>query len=217
VRWKYGVPPSGNANYAWVQHFIHHLAPNGYAGFVLANGSMSSNQSGEGEIRQAIVEADLVDCMVALPGQLFYSTPIPACLWFLARNKSHSKKTERRRQTLFIDARAMGAVLERKYRIFSDEDISRIVQTYHAWCGRGEAYEDVPGLCYSASTEEIASQGYSLTPGRYVGTLAADVEDEPFAEAMTRLVAQWRHQQAESRSLDQRIDEMLRRLCSDDR
>jgi type I restriction enzyme M protein len=212
VRWKHGVPPKGNANYAWVQHFIHHLAPNGLAGFVLANGSMSSNQSGEGEIRQAIVEADLVDCMVALPGQLFYSTPIPACLWFLARNKKHNKKTDRSRHTLFIDARTMGAVVDRKYRTFNDEEIRLIAQTYHSWCGLGGAYKDVSGFCYSAATEEIASQGYSLSPGRYVGTVASDQDDEPFAEAMTRLVGQWHDQQAESEALGQRINEMLRRL-----
>ncbi|MEW6571540.1 MAG: class I SAM-dependent DNA methyltransferase [Nitrospirota bacterium] len=133
VRWKYGVPPAGNANFAWVQHMIHHLSPNGIAGFVLANGSMSSNQSGEGEIRKNIIEADLVDCMIALPGQLFYTTPIPACLWFLARNKKNSKFRDRRRQTLFIDARKMGYLVDRIHREFSDEEISRIARTYHAW------------------------------------------------------------------------------------
>ena len=135
MRWKYGTPPAGNANFAWVQHFIHHLAPSGMAGFVLANGSMSSNQSGEGEIRKALVEADLVDCMVALPGQLFYSTQIPVCLWFLARNKRNGRFRDRRGETLFIDARKLGTLIDRVHRELTDEDIARIADTYHAWRG----------------------------------------------------------------------------------
>ena len=160
VRWKYGVPPKGNANFAWVQHFIHHLSPTGTAGFVLANGSMSSNQSGEGDIRRAIIEADLVDCMVALPGQLFYSTPIPVCLWFLTRDKNHGKRLDRSRQTLFLDARGLGEIFDRKYRVFSDDEIGKIAGTYHAWCGGDGKYEDVTGFCKSASTDEIAEHGY---------------------------------------------------------
>src|SRR6058998_2394570 len=171
VRWKFGVPPKGNANFAWVQHFIHHLSPSGIAGFVLANGSMSSNQSGEGEIRKAIIEADLVDCMVALPGQLFYSTQIPVCLWFLRKNKAAgangnqsgpaSRWRDRRRQTLFIDARKMGHLVDRVHRELSDEETQRIAQTYHAWRGtddplrnphsRIREYADTPGFCKSAS------------------------------------------------------------------
>ncbi|MBN1890441.1 MAG: SAM-dependent DNA methyltransferase, partial [Thermoflexales bacterium] len=151
VRWKYGAPPVGNANFAWVQHMIHHLAPTGIAGFVLANGSMSSNSSGEGDIRRAIVEADLVDCMIALPGQLFYTTPIPACLWFLARNKKNSRFHDRRGQTLFIDARKMGYLIDRTHRELSDEEIARVAGAYHAWRGEslagGEDYQDVPGFC----------------------------------------------------------------------
>src|SRR5207247_601783 len=135
VRWKYGVPPSGNANFAWVQHFIHHLMPNGMAGFVLANGSMSSSQSGDGEIRKSIIEADLVDCMVAMPGQLFYSTPIPVCLWFLARNKQDNRFRKRQGGTLFIDARKMGQLIDRIHRELTDEDIAKIAGTYHAWRG----------------------------------------------------------------------------------
>ena len=150
-RWVYGVPPAGNANYAWVQHFIHHLAPTGLAGFVLANGSMSSNQSGEGEIRKAIIEADLVDCMVALPGQLFYSTQIPVCLWFLARNKRTGGFRDRRGETLFIDARKLGTMVDRVHRELTDDDIAKIAGTYHAWRGDKDAgeYADVPGFCKS--------------------------------------------------------------------
>ncbi len=151
-RWKYGMPPAGNANYAWVQHFIHHLAPTGLAGFVLANGSMSSNQSGEGEIRKAIIEADLVDCMVALPGQLFYSTQIPVCLWFLARNKKNGRFRDRRGETLFIDARKLGTLIDRVHRELTDDDIPKIADTYHAWRGDKDCrtkYADVPGFCKS--------------------------------------------------------------------
>ena len=200
VRWKYGVPPPGNANFAWVQHFVHHLAPNGIAGFVLANGSMSSNQSGEGEIRKAIMEADLVDCMIALPGQLFYTTPIPVCLWFLTRNKSNGKFRDRRRQTLFIDTRKMGFLVDRKHRELSEDEIARIARTYHAWRGEKDAgkYADVPGFCKSASTDEITAHGCILTPGRYVG--AEDIEDEgePFEEKMKRLTQKLRRQLTES-------------------
>src|SRR3989475_4705174 len=151
-RWKYGVPPAGNANFAWVQHIVHHLAPAGHAGFVLANGSMSSNQSGEGEIRKNLVEADLVDCMVALPGQLFYSTQIPACLWFLARDKKDGKFRDRRGQMLFLDARKLGRMVDRTHRELTDEDIARIANTYHAWRGEKDAgkYADVPGFCRAA-------------------------------------------------------------------
>src|SRR5213078_462420 len=168
-RWVYGVPPAGNANFAWVQHFIHHLAPTGLAGFVLANGSMASNQSGEGEIRRAIVEADLVDCMVALPGQLFYSTQIPVCLWFLSRDKTGraiSPKAplhDRRRQTLFIEARKLGHLVDRVHRELSDEETQRIAQTYHAWRGSDDRlrnphseireYSDVPGFCKSTNID----------------------------------------------------------------
>src|SRR6266540_543538 len=152
-RWKYGVPPAGNANFAWVQHIVHHLAPTGHAGFVLANGSMSSNQSGEGEIRRSMDEADLVDCMVALPGQLFYGTAIPACLWFLARTKKNGKFRERRGETLFIDARKLGHLVDRVHRDLSDEEVARIARTYHAWRGEKGAgkSEDALGFCRSAT------------------------------------------------------------------
>jgi len=179
-RWAYGVPPASNANFAWVQHFIHHLAPTGLAGFVLANGSMSSNQSGEGEIRKAILEADLVDCMVALPGQLFYSTQIPVCLWFLARSKKNGRFRDRRGETLFLDARQMGSMVDRTHRELTDEDVAKIAGTYHAWRGDAGAgkYEDVPGFCRSATLEEIRKNGLVLTPGRYVGAEAAEDDHE---------------------------------------
>ncbi len=165
-RWKYGVPPPGNANFAWVQHIIHHLAPHGVAGFVLANGSMSSNQSGEGEIRKNIIEADLVDCMVALPGQLFYSTQIPACLWFLAKDKRNGRFRDRSGQVLFIDARRLGVMVDRTHRELTDDEIARIARSYHAWRGEPGAgeYRDVPGFCKSATLEEIREHSYVLTP-----------------------------------------------------
>lgn len=214
VRWQYGIPPKGNANFAWVQHFIHHLAPDGFAGFVLANGSMSSNQSGEGEIRRAIIEADLVDCMVAMPGQLFYSTQIPVCLWFLARNKNDRKRRDRRKQTLFIDARKMGTLVDRVHRELTDEDIQRIAGTYHAWRGdkiAGE-YADNAGFCKSATTAEIVSHGYVLTPGRYVGTEEVEADDEPFEKKMGRLIGELHAQFTESGKLEQAIKANLQGL-----
>ena len=211
VRWKFGVPPVGNANFAWIQHFIHHLAPNGIAGFVLANGSMSSNTSGEGDIRKNIIEADLVDCMVALPGQLFYSTPIPACLWFTARNKRNGRFRDRRGETLFIDARKMGWMIDRVHRELTPEDIARIADTYHAWRGDPEAgeYEDVPGFCKSATLEQIREHGHILTPGRYVGIEEIEDDGEPFEEKMARLTETLEDQFAESRRLEQAIRENL--------
>ncbi len=219
VRWQFGVPPVGNANYAWLQHIYHHLAPNGTAGVVLANGSMSSQQSGEGEIRKAMLEADVVDCMVALPGQLFYSTQIPACLWFLARNKNpaNSKKgglRDRRGQVLFIDARHMGVMVDRTRRELTDEEIKKIADTYHAWRGEKDAgeYADVPGFCKSATLDEIRKHDYVLTPGRYVGAAAQEDDGEPFAEKMARLAALWRQQRAEAARLDAAIEANLREL-----
>jgi type I restriction enzyme M protein len=168
-RWKYGVPPASNANFAWVQHFIYHLAPTGLAGFVLANGSMSSNQSGEGEIRKNIIEADLVDCMVALPGQLFYSTQIPVCLWFLARDKKNGRFRDRRGQTLFLDARKLGTMIDRVHRELAEEDIRRIAETYYAWRGDNECkneYENGAGFCKSATLDDIRHHGHILTSGQ---------------------------------------------------
>lgn len=213
-RWAYGVPPAGNANFAWVQHIIHHLAPAGVAGFVLANGSMSSGQSGEGDIRKSMVEADLVDCMVALPGQLFYATQIPACLWFLARDRKNGKFRDRRGHVLFIDTRKMGRMTDRTHRELTDEDIARIAGTYHAWRGEknvGE-YADVPGFCKNATLEEIRQHGHVLTPGRFVGAEPQAEDGEPFAEKMKRLAATLREQQAEAAKLDGAIEANLKEL-----
>ena len=214
MRWAYGAPPTGNANFAWVQHFIHHLAPTGIAGFVLANGSMSTNQSGEGEIRKSIVEADMVDCMVALPGQLFYSTQIPVCLWFLARDKRNSGFRDRRGETLFIDARKLGSMTDRTHRELTDTDIAKVAGTYHAWRGDPDAaeYADVPGFCKAAKLDEIRGHGHVLTPGRYVGAEAAEEDAEPFDDKMRRLVATLRDQQAEAARLDELINANLQEL-----
>ena len=213
VRWKFGAPPVGNANYAWLQHIYHHLAPNGTAGVVLANGSMSSNQSGEGDIRKAMLEADAVDCMVALPGQLFYSTQIPACLWFLTRNKNPGKGLrDRRGQVLFIDARKMGVLVDRTRRELTDEEVQKIADTYHAWRGEKDAeeYADVAGFCKSATMEEVRKHGHVLTPGRYVGTGDLVKDDESFEERMTRLTMELGEQLVESAGLQATMREQLK-------
>jgi type I restriction enzyme M protein len=214
VRWAHGLPPKGNANFAWVQHFIHHTAPKGFAGFVLANGSMSSNQSGEDDIRKAIIEADLVDCMVAMPGQLFYSTGIPVCLWFLTRNKKDAKRRDRRGETLFIDARKLGTMIDRVHRELTEEDMAKIAGTYHAWRGDkgAEAYEDVAGFCCSATQEKIAEHGHVLTPGRYVGAEEVEDDGEPFEEKMARLTGELDEQFAESAKLESAIRSNLEGL-----
>jgi len=219
VRWQFGVPPVGNANYAWLQHIYHHLAPNGTAGVVLANGSMSSQQSGEGEIRKAMIEADVVDCMVALPGQLFYSTQIPACLWILAKGRNNglvrkTKLRDRRGQVLFIDARKMGVMVDRTRRELTDEEIQKIADTYHAWRGEKDAgeYADVPGFCKSATLDDIRKHDYVLTPGRYVGVAEQEDDGEPFAEKMARLAEEWRKQRAEAARLDAAIEANLATL-----
>jgi type I restriction enzyme M protein len=237
VRWKYGTPPARNANYAWVQHMIHHLAPNGMAGFVLANGSMSSQSSGEGDIRKAIVEADLVDCMVALPGQLFYTTQIPVCLWFLARNKAGARadtqvrpdpnnvgvnlrvrpSRDRRGETLFIDARQMGTLIDRTQRELTPEDVEKIVNAYHAWRGESGAgqYADEAGFCKSAALDEIRGHDYVLTPGRYVGIEEVEDDGEPFEEKMERLTTVLETQFAESAKLVTMIRRNLQLLGQD--
>jgi type I restriction enzyme M protein len=219
VRWKYGVPPPRNANYAWIEHMIHHLAPNGVAGFVMANGSMSSQSSGEGEIRKAIVQADVVDCMIALPGQLFYGSMIPAALWFLARDKSNGKFRDRRGQILFIDARKMGHLVDRRHRELSDEEIAKIATTYHAWRGEKNAgdYADVAGFCTSATLKEVESHGFVLTPGRYVGTaeeMEAD-DGEPFPDKMARLTKELEERFADSAKLEAAIRAGLRTIGND--
>ncbi|RYD85480.1 MAG: SAM-dependent DNA methyltransferase [Verrucomicrobiaceae bacterium] len=217
LRWRFAPPPNSNANFAWVQHFIHHLAPHGLAGFVLANGSMSSNQSGEGDIRQAIVGAELVDCVVSLPGQLFYTTQIPVCLWFLARDKSNGvlkdvKLRDRRGETLFIDARGLGSMQGRTLRVLTPEDISKIADTYHAWREGRPEYADIAGFCRTVKTVEIGNQGFILTPGRYVGAAETADEGEPFELAFPRLKAELEAQSAEARRLDEEIAKQLARL-----
>jgi len=210
-RWKYGVPPVGNANFAWVQHFIHHLSPTGMAGFVLANGSMSSNTSGEGEIRKAIIEADLVDCMVALPGQLFYSTQIPVCLWFLTREKRNHRFRNRQGETLFIDARKLGYLVDRVHRDLTDENIALLANTYHAWRA-GKDYQDIAGFCKSVTLDEIRAQGYVLTPGRYVGAAEAEEDDEPFEQKMARLRKELEDQFEENVKLEKQIRQNLEKI-----
>jgi len=209
-RWKYGTPPTGNANFAWVQHFIYHLSPVGIAGFVLANGSMSSNTAGEGDIRKNIIEADLVDCMIALPSQLFYNTMIPACLWFIARDKKNHKFKDRRGETLFIDARKMGVLVDRRHRELTDEEIMKIADTYHAWRGEKGKYEDVRGFCKVASLDEIRKHNFILTPGRYVGMPEPVEDDEPFEDKMKRLTAELANQFKKSKELEEEIRKILK-------
>ena len=218
-RWRYGAPPVGNANFAWVQHFIHHLSPNGTAGFVLANGSMSSNTSGEGEIRKAIIEDDLVDCMVALPGQLFYTTPIPVCLWFLSRKKVEKGKRDRRGETLFIDARKFGTSADRTHIEFSDGEIQLLGDTYHSWCGEKgyKKYQDEIGFCKSAALEDIRANNYVLTPGRYVGlSIQDDGEQVPFSIEFKRLYEQLSVEIAKSDELDKKVLSVLKGIEIDE-
>lgn len=209
-RWKYGVPPKGNANFAWVQHMIHHLSPRGYAGIVLANGSMSSNTNNEGEIRKNLLEADLVDCMMALPGQLFFNTPIPACIWILAKDKSgRDGKRKRKNKTLFVDARNIGKMINRTQRDFSEEDIQKIAGTYHSWKNKEGKYEDISGFCKSSTLKEVKSHGYVLTPGRYVG--ASKVKDDvmPFSEKMENMAKELNRLFEEAALLEKSIKEKL--------
>lgn len=209
VRWRYGTPPTGNANFAWVQHFLHHLAPTGTAGFVLANGSMSSMQSGEGDIRKRLVEADLVDCIVACPGQLFYATQIPVCLWFLTKRKKGKGHRDRRGETLFIDARKLGQMETRVHRVLGDDDIEKVAGTYHAWRNHGGKYEDVAGFSKSETLKEIEAHDFVLTPGRYVGAEEVEDDREPFEEKMERLTAELSAQLAEATKLDDQIRKAL--------
>lgn len=228
-RWQYGTPPAGNANFAWLQHMIYHLAPSGSMALLLANGSMSSTTSGEGEIRENVLKADLVECMVALPGQLFTNTQIPACIWFLTKDKkANERQRDRSGEVLFIDAREKGYMKDRVLRDFTEEDIQDIARCFHNWqrknasAGQSQGdlfaslpeteediYADVPGFCKSATLEEIAKNDYVLTPGRYVGSKAAEEDSEPFAEKMERLTAELKTQLAESSQLEQQIKEQL--------
>ncbi|WP_299491658.1 class I SAM-dependent DNA methyltransferase [Acaryochloris sp. IP29b_bin.137] len=231
-RWQYGVPPKGNANFGWVQHFLYHLAPTGAAGFVLSNGSLSSNTGGEGEIRKALVEADLVDCIVMLPTQLFYNTGIPACLWFLSRYKNGNKNRDRKGEVLFIDASELGYMVNRRNRAFAEEDIQKIAGTYHAWKrlpspspsqregdqkaplpmgeGFGErAYEDIKGFCKSAVLADIEKHNFVLTPGRYVGIPEEEDDGIPFEEKMGALTVELAAQMKEAEELDREIKVQL--------
>lgn len=212
IRWQYGVPPVGNANYAWIEHMIHHLSPTGMAGFVLANGSLSSNTSGEGEIRKKLIEKGLVDCIVAMPPQLFYTTQIPVCLWFVARDRHNHKLRDRHDEILFIDARKMGTMVSRKNRELTNEDIKKISDTYHAWRSKDGKYEDIKGYSKSAKIEEVEKNGFVLTPGRYVGSNYAEEDDEVFEEKMKRLTKELSEQFKESRKLEERVRKNLKEI-----
>jgi len=215
IRWKYGIPPSGNANFAWVQHFIYHLAPTGIAGFVLANGSMSSNTAGEGVVRKNIIEDDLVDCMISLPSQLFYNTSIPVCLWFLARNKRNGKFKDRKGKTLFIDARNMGEMIDRRHRVLTDKEIDKIASTYHAYRGEVGEYKDIPGFCKEAILEDIKENDYILTPGRYVGFEEVEEDFEVFEEKMKKLTKELSESFRESKKLEEEIRKNLKSIGYD--
>ncbi len=210
IRWKYGTPPVGNANYAWLQHFIHKLSPTGTAGIVLANGSMNSNTGGEGEIRKNMIEGGIVDCMVALPAQLFYNTMIPVCLWFLARDRSNHKFRNRSNEILFIDARKLGTMTSRRNKELTAEDIAKIAGTYHAWRGEGGEYTDQPGFCKAATLDEVRANNYVLMPGRYVGTEVEEDDGVPFEEKMNALTAQLAEQFKRGNELQERIRENLK-------
>jgi type I restriction enzyme M protein len=222
-KWKYGVPPTGNANYAWLQHFVSKLAPYGTAGVVLANGSMSSEIATEGEIRKAMIEADLVDCMVSLPSQLFYNTQIPACLWFLARNKEGGKGNgsslplrNRTNEILFIDARELGTMISRKQKELSEKDIAKISDTYHNWRGRGDGlpspYQDIPGFCKSANIQDVRKNNYILTPGRYIDFAAVAEDGIAFDEKMQTLSATLSAQMQKANALDEAIKVNLAKI-----
>ncbi len=215
VRWKYGVPPVGNANYGWIEHMVHHLTPTGIAGFVLANGSLSSNTSGEGEIRKNLITNGLVDCIVAMPSQLFYTTQIPACLWFVSRDRYNHKFRDRHNEILFIDARKMGTMVSRKNRELTDEDIQKITGVYHSWRNKDGKYEDVKGFCKAANMEVVEKNGYVLTPGRYVGTDYVEDDDDVFEEKMQRLTKELSGQLGRSKELELKIMQNLKSIGYD--
>ncbi|HDR7319931.1 TPA: SAM-dependent DNA methyltransferase [Bacillus toyonensis] len=210
VRWKFGIPPEGNANYAWLQHMVYHLSPNGVAGIVLANGSLSSNTSNEGEIRKNLINADLVDCIVALPDKLFYSTSIPVCIWIMSRNKKdHGTFRDRENEILFIDARNLGTMADRRHRELSNEDISKVADTYHNWRNENGNYKDVQGFCKAEKVEEVCRHEYVLTPGRYVGIEEAEDDGIPFEEKMESLTNELGELFAKSRHLENEIRKNL--------
>ncbi|MCB9188762.1 MAG: SAM-dependent DNA methyltransferase [Flavobacteriales bacterium] len=206
ARWQYGTPPKGNANFGWVQHFLYHLAPQGRAGFVLANGSLSSNTGGEGEIRQRLVEADLVECIVMLPKALFFNTGIPACLWFLRRGKK-----QRNGEVLFLDASELGYMIDRKNRVFAVEDVTQVADTYHNWL-KETGYEDVKGFCKSASIEDIQKHKFVLTPGRYVGIPDEEDDGIPFEDKIEKLTTELKSQMETAQELDQEIKTQLAKI-----
>lgn len=212
VRWKYGTPPTGNANYAWIQHFIHHLSPKGVAGFVMANGALSSNTAGEGQIRENLIKAGLIDCIVALPDKLFYTTQIPASLWFVSRDRYNHKFRDRHDEVLFIDARKMGTMIDRRHRELTDIEIDKIADTYHSWRNKDGKYKDVKGFCKAAKIEEVEKNGYVLTPGRYVGTDFEMEDDEEFEVKMKRLTSELAQQFKESKELEVKIKENLKKV-----
>lgn len=212
VRWQYGVPPVGNANYAWIEHFIHHLSPSGIAGFVMANGAMSSNTSGEGEIRKNLIKEGLVDCVIALPDKLFYTTQIPACLWFVSRDRYDHKYRNRHDEILFIDVRKMGRMIDRRHRELTDEEVTLISETYHNWRNKNGKYEDKKGFSKAAKIEEIEKNSFVLTPGRYVGTEIIEEDDEVFEKKMKRLTSELSEQFKKSKTLEGKIKENLRKL-----
>jgi type I restriction enzyme M protein len=213
ARWAHGVPPTGNANYAWIQHFLHHLAPDGRAGFVMANGSLTTMSGGEGKIRESLIHADVVDCIVALPAQLFYTTAIPVCLWFLDRNKASSSERDRRGDTLFVDARQMGRKFSRTQIELTDDEIGRIADTYHAWRGTAEdEYADEPGFCRSATLADIDTAGFTLSPGRYVGAPESEEEEIAFEERMATLIDRLAEQMAENKRLGRDVKEALAKI-----
>ncbi len=212
IRWQYGVPPVGNANYAWIEHIIHHLSPIGIAGFVLANGSLSSNTNGEGEIRKNLINRGLVDCIVAMPPQLFYTTQIPASLWFVSRDRYDHKFRNRHDEILFIDARKMGTMVTRKNRELTDDDIQKIVGTYHSWRTINGKYADVKGFCKAAKVNEVEKNGFVLTPGRYVGTDYIEEDDEVFEGKMKRLTTELGQQFGQSKELEEKIKENLKNI-----
>lgn len=213
-RWQYGTPPKGNANFAWVQHFIHHLSPKGTAGFVLANGSLSSKTSGEGDIRRKLIQADLVDCIVAMPDKLFFNTGIPVSLWFLSKARHGNGHRDRRGEVLFIDARTLGTMETRRLRVLTDDDIAKIADTYHAWRNHYGDYEDVAGFAKAASLEEITKHDFVLTPGRYVGAEEAEVDDEPIDEKIERLTSELFAEFERGRELEDEVRARLGRIVS---
>lgn len=212
VRWKYGTPPTGNANYAWIQHFIHHLSPKGVVGFVMANGALSSNTSNEGEIRKSLVKAGLVDCIVILPNKLFYTTPIPASLWFVSRDRYGHKFRDRHKEILFIDSRKFGKMIDRRHRELTEEELKRITNTYHNWKNKKGKYKNIKGFCKATKIEEVEKNNYTLIPGLYVGIDFKTDDGEVFDEKMKKLTKELSEQFKESKELGAETRKNLRKI-----